>query len=75
MIRLEMKNHNIILTEKQQKYQHYHLEKLINRNILQVKKYCLIIEQRQKQIIEQAKFAYSPLGEAFEKQTKNRLVL
>ena len=27
MIRLEMKNCNMILTEKQQKYQHYHLEK------------------------------------------------
>ena len=25
------------LIEKQQKYQHYHLEKLINMNILQVK--------------------------------------
>ena len=37
MIRLEMKNHKKILTEKQQKYQHYHLEKLINMNILQVK--------------------------------------
>ena len=35
-------------------------------NILQVKKYYLLI----KDIIEQAKFAYSPLGKAFEKQTK-----
>ena len=26
--------YNIILTENQQKYQHYHLEKLININIL-----------------------------------------
>ena len=32
-------------------------------NILQVKKWC------QRQIIEQGKFAYSPLGKAFEKQT------
>ena len=32
MIRLEK-----ILTEKQQKYQHYHLEKLINTNVLQEK--------------------------------------
>ena len=31
-------NLNIIFKEKQQKYQHYHLEKLINMNILQVKK-------------------------------------
>ena len=36
-------------------------------NILQVKK---ILPSNQKQIIEQAKFTYSPLGKAFEKQTK-----
>ena len=34
-----MKNYNMILTEKQQKYQHYHQEKLININILRVEKY------------------------------------
>ena len=39
MIRLGMKNCNTILKEKQQKYQHYHLQKLINMNLLQVKKY------------------------------------
>ena len=39
MIRLEIQNCNMILTEKQQKYQHYLLEKVINMNILQVKKY------------------------------------
>ena len=38
MIRLEIKNYNTILTEKQQKYQHYHQVKLINMNILQMKK-------------------------------------
>ena len=38
-ITLEMKNYNSILTEKQQKYQHYYQVKLININILQVKKY------------------------------------
>ena len=63
MIRVEVKNWNMILTEKQQKYQHCHPEKMINMNILQVKKWC------QRQIIEQGKFAYSPLGKAFEKQT------
>ena len=31
-----IKIYNIILTEKQYKYLHYHLEKLINMNILQV---------------------------------------
>ena len=39
MIRFEMKIYNMTLTEKQQIYQHYHLENLINMNILQVKKY------------------------------------
>ena len=39
MARSEMKNRNMILTEKQQKYQQDDLEKLINMNILQVKKY------------------------------------
>ena len=32
MIR-DKKNSNMILTEKQQKYQYYHMEKLINVNI------------------------------------------
>ena len=36
-IRLEMKIYNMILTEKQQKYQDYHQVKLRNMNILQVK--------------------------------------
>ena len=47
MIKLEMENCNMILTEKQQKHHHYHLEKLINMknvNILQVKiKYTVYI--------------------------------
>ena len=34
MIKLEMKNGNKILTEKQQKEQHYPLGKLVNMNIL-----------------------------------------
>ena len=46
MIRLEMKNCNMILTERQQKYQHYYLEKLINMNILQAKKYYLLIKEK-----------------------------
>ena len=36
MIKLEMKIYNTILTEKQQKHQHYDQVKLINVNILQV---------------------------------------
>ena len=34
----------IILTEKQQKYQHYYQVRLINMNVLQEKKYCLLIK-------------------------------
>ena len=45
MIILEMKKQNVVLTEKQQKYHLYHQVKLINKNILQVKKfYCQIKE-------------------------------
>ena len=44
MIRVEMKKCNVILTENQQKYQHYHLVKLTNMNILQVKNYYFPLE-------------------------------
>ena len=37
------KKNSTILTEKLQKYQHYHLEKLINMNILQAEKYYFVI--------------------------------
>ena len=60
MIRLEMKNYKIILTEKQLRYQLYHQSKFINMNVLLVKMYY--------HLIEQAKFTYAPLGKAFEKQ-------
>ena len=39
---------NVILTENQQKYQHYRLEKMINMNILQMKKYYLLIKEEWK---------------------------
>ena len=61
-----MKNCNILLIEKEQKYQNYYPEKLLNMNILPFKE---ILPSNQRQIIEQTKFAYSPLGKAFEKQT------
>ena len=48
MMILEIKNCNVILIEKHQKYQHYHLEQLINMNILQVKKYCLLIKEEEQ---------------------------
>ena len=65
MIRLEIKNCNMISTEKQKKYLDYCLEKLINMNILQEK----TLHSDQRRVIEQAKFTYSPLGKALEKQT------
>ena len=65
MIKLEMKDCNMILIEKQQKYYHYYLEILINMNILQVKNW---LTSDQRRVIEQGKFAYSPLGKALEKQ-------
>ena len=42
MIRFEMKNYKI----SEAKYQHYQLEKLINMNILQVKKYCFLMKDK-----------------------------
>ena len=61
--KIRMKNYNMILTEKQQKHQYYQLEKLISMNILQAKVYLRLIK-------EQAKFIYSPLSKALEKQIK-----
>ena len=58
-----MKNCNKILKNEAAKYQRYHLEKLINIDILQVKKYS-----NQRQIIEQTIFTHSPLETASEKQ-------
>ena len=58
MIRLEMKNGYAILTEE--KYQHCHLKKIINVNIL----------PSDWVVIEQAKVTYSSLGKALEKRTK-----
>ena len=49
------------------KYQNLQLEKLINMSVLQVKK---ILSCNQNRMIERAKFTYSPLGKAFEKQIK-----
>ena len=61
MNRLEMRNYNMIFIGKRLKYKLYHQVKFINMSIL---------PRNQQQIIEQAKFTYSPLGKAFEKQTK-----
>ena len=68
MIGLEMKNYNMTLIEKQPKYQPYHQAKLMSMNIYFTG--AEIIPSNQQKIIEQAKFTYSPLGKAFEKQIK-----
>ena len=64
MIRLEMKNYNMILIEKQLKYQFYHQVKFLNISGED------ILPSSQQQIIEQARFTYSPSAKAFEKETK-----
>ena len=46
MIRLEMKNYNPTLVEKQPKYQLYHQTILVNMNILQEKKYYHLIKKK-----------------------------
>ena len=60
----------MMLIEKQQKCQHFHLEKLINMNILQLKKYCLLIK---KELIEQTKLTYSLLGKALKKKKQLKI--
>ena len=65
MITLEMKNCNMILTEKQLKYQCDHLENLIKMKILQVLPSNQILPSNQRQIREPVKLAYSPLGKTF----------
>ena len=70
MIKLEMKNYGMLLIERLKKYQRYHQAKLKSMNILTGEK---ILASNQKQIIEQAKFTYSPLWKAFEKQTKEQV--
>ena len=67
MTRLKIKKYNMISIEKQLKYQPYHQVKYVNTNILLVKIYYHLTNNKQ---IEQAKFTYSPLGKAFEKQIK-----
>ena len=62
-----MKNYNMILIERLQKYQNLSSGKIDKYQYLTDEK---ILPSNQKQIIEQAKFTYSPLGNAFKKQTK-----
>ena len=64
MIKLGMKNYSKMLIEKQPKYQPYHQTKFINLTGED------ILPSNKQQIIKQAKFTYSSLGKAFEKQIK-----
>ena len=61
MIILEMKNYNMTLTEKQQKYQHYHQLELIKNEYVAGEE---ILPSNRCQIIEQTRFTFSPLGKA-----------
>ena len=61
-----MKNYNMILTEKQQKYQLYHQVKLMNMNICKGRNTTFWSKKSDRT----AKFAYYPLRKALEKQAK-----
>ena len=69
MTRLEMENYNMVLTKKQQKYQHFHQVKLINRNIFQVKKYYLLIKIEQQKKLSALILLYKIL---LKYKTKNK---
>ena len=45
----------------------------INKYEFLIGEKILLLPSNQRQIIEQAKFAYSPLGKAFEKQTEKQV--
>ena len=71
MKRLEMKNYNMISTEKQQIYQHYHQ---VSGKTLDKYEYLTVEETLspdQSRVIEKAKFTFFPLGKAFEKHKNN----
>ena len=62
-----MINYNIILIEEQQKISALSSGKIDKYELITNEE---ILSPDQRRVIEQAKFAYSPLGKAFEKQTK-----
>ena len=66
-IRLEIKNYNMILKERLQKRSALSSGKIDKYEYVTGEE---VLRLKQQQIIEQAKFTYSPLGKAFEKQTK-----
>ena len=62
-----MKNYNMILTEKQQNISALSSSKIDKYEYDTGEE---ILSSNQRKIIEQSKFAYSPLGKALEKQRK-----
>ena len=66
-IKLKMKTYNMILIETQQKISALSSGKIDKYEYLTGEE---ILPSNKQQIIEQAKLTYSPLGKAFEKQTK-----
>ena len=70
MIRLEMKNYNMTITRKQQKYQHYLLE--IDKCKYLTGEKTLHFNWRQ--IIQQANFAFSPFAKVLWKLTEKHIV-
>ena len=62
-----MRNYNMLLTLKQQKKSALSSGKFEKYEYLKGEK---ILPPDQRRVIEQAKFSYSPLGKAFEKQTQ-----
>ena len=68
IILLDMKNYNMILIDREAtKIPSLSSEKIDKYEYLTGEE---ILPSNQRQIIEQAKFTYSPLGKASEKQTK-----
>ena len=67
MIRLQMKEENIILTEKHKKYWHYCQVKMTKYEYLTGEE---IIRSDHRRVIEQANLTHCPLGKVFEKSNK-----
>ena len=66
-VKLKMKNYNMILIERLQKYRLYRQAKIDKYEYLTGEE---ILPSNKQQIIEQAKFTYFPLRKAFQKPTK-----
>ena len=65
MTRLEIKNYNMILTEKEHKYQHYITSQTEKYKYLTSKE---ILPPNQSWVIKQAKFTNSSLRKTLEKK-------